>query len=172
VLGDFLAREWQFPKFRRVGKAHVTDDVFEGTPVAIVKPRTYMNRSGTALGPLIQLDEFDLSTDMLVVVDDYALPIGTFRIRSKGSAGGHNGLRSIEAAIDSQDYARLRIGVGPLPDDGIDPADFVLSELTEAEVGEIAELLPTIRDSIECWIRDGISVAMTRFNRKVTPEDS
>ena len=100
VLGDFLAKEWQFPKFRRVGKATVTDDIVRGEPVAIVKPRTYMNLSGGALGPLRALSGFDMSHDMLVVVDDYAIPIGTFRMRARGSAGGHNGLRSIEDALN------------------------------------------------------------------------
>ena len=141
-----------------------------GEAVAIVKPRTYMNLSGTALGPLRTLAGFDLSHDMLVAVDDYALPIGSFRIRARGSAGGHNGLRSIEEALNSQEYARLRIGVGPLPEDYIDPADFVLSTMPAEDVEVLAKLLPTLTDAVECWVRDGIETAMNRFNRKEVQE--
>jgi len=127
-----------------------------------------MNLSGGALGPLRTLAGFDMSRDMLVVVDDFALPIGSFRMRARGSAGGHNGLRSIEEALDSQDYARLRIGVGPLPESGIDPADFVLSTMTKGERETFAELLPTLTDAVECWVQEGIETAMNRFNRKDT----
>ena len=129
-----------------------------------------MNLSGKALGPLRSLSDFDMSHDMLVVVDDYALPIGTFRIRARGSAGGHNGLRSIEEALNTQEYARLRIGVGPLPDDGCDPADFVLEGMTIEERETLAHLLPTIAEAVECWIHDGIEPAMNRFNRKDVQE--
>ena len=130
-----------------------------------------MNLSGTALGPLRAMTGFDVSRDMLVVVDDYAIPIGTFRLRARGSAGGHNGLASIESALDTQEYARLRIGVGPLPDGDIDPADFVLSQMTSGEIETIGTLLPTIAEAVECWITDGIGTAMNRFNRKITQEE-
>ena len=125
-----------------------------------------MNRSGGALGPIRTLAGFDLSRDMLVVVDDYALPIGTFRMRARGSAGGHNGLRSIEDCLNTQDYARLRIGVGPLPEDDIDPADFVLLTMTSDAVDTLAKLLPTLAEAVECWVHEGIQPAMNRFNRK------
>lgn len=131
-----------------------------------MKPRTYMNLSGGALRPLRSLDGFDMSSDMLVVVDDYAIPIGTFRMRARGSAGGHNGLRSIEDALGTQEYARLRIGVGPLPEGGVDPADFVLMAMTAEEIETLAKLLPTLADAVECWIHEGMEPAMNRFNRK------
>ncbi len=148
----------------------MTDAVVHDEPVVIVKPRTYMNRSGTALAPLFALSGFDISRDMLVVVDDYALPLGTFRLRARGSAGGHNGLRSIEDALGTQEYCRLRIGVGPLPAEDIDPADFVLSNLRKEEVESLAKLLPDISEAVECWITAGIEAAMNRFNRKGAQE--
>jgi peptidyl-tRNA hydrolase, PTH1 family len=153
-----------------VGRATVSNDLFHGEEVAIIKPRTYMNLSGAALGPLRTLAGFDLSKDMLIAVDDYALPIGSFRIRARGSAGGHNGLRSIEEALNSKEYARLRIGVGPLPDGDIDPADFVLSSMTAEEREALAKLLPILTDAVECWVREGIEPAMNRFNRKDSQE--
>jgi PTH1 family peptidyl-tRNA hydrolase len=129
-----------------------------------------MNRSGQALGPLLTLAEFDLSTDMLVVVDDYALPMGSFRLRARGSAGGHNGLRSIEECLNTQDYARLRIGVGPVPDDETDPADFVLAEMDADEIDELARLMPRLAEAVECWLAEGIDAAMNEFNRKTNEE--
>ncbi|UCG86433.1 MAG: aminoacyl-tRNA hydrolase [Gemmatimonadota bacterium] len=167
ILGDFLAREWQLPSFRRAGPARVTDGVVLQQQVAIVKPDTYMNRSGTALGPLLDVADFDFSTDLLVAVDDYALPLGSLRMRARGSAGGHNGLVSIENRLGSQEYCRLRIGVGPLPDGFDDPADFVLSGFEQDEVDTLARLLPTLADAVECWLTEGIETAMNRFNRRL-----
>lgn len=129
-----------------------------------------MNRSGQALGPLCSLEGFDLTHDMLVVVDDYALPSGSFRIRARGSAGGHNGLRSIEEYLNTQDYARLRIGVGPVPDDGTDPADFVLTAMSPDEIDSMAELLPRMAEAVECWLSEGIDAAMNKYNRKEPSE--
>ena len=85
-----------------------------------------MNRSGAAVAPLRTLPEFDPSQHLLILVDDVALPVGRFRLRGAGSAGGHNGLKSIEGTLQRQDYARLRIGVGPAPTGLDDLADFVL----------------------------------------------
>lgn len=124
-----------------------------------------MNRSGAALAELKGDPEFDLARDLLVVVDETALPIGRFRLRAKGSAGGHNGLKSIEGALRSQDYARLRIGVGPVPPDYDDLADFVLDGFTREEADVLRSLLDPMADAVECWVADGIELAMTRHNR-------
>jgi PTH1 family peptidyl-tRNA hydrolase len=167
ILGDFLAREWRLPPFRRIGRSRVTEGVVLDQQIAIVKPQTYMNRSGTALGPLVGLEGFDFTTDMLIVVDDYALPLGSFRMRARGSAGGHNGLVSVEGRLGSQEYCRVRIGVGPVTDDYPDPADFVTSPFGKAEVDTLAELLPDVADAVECWLADGIETAMNRFNKRM-----
>jgi len=108
---------------------------------------------------------FDPATDLLVVVDEAALPVGRFRLRSKGSAGGHNGLRSVEGALQGQDYARLRIGVGPVPPDYDDMADFVLDRFEPDEARAIDELLDPAADAVETWLEFGIEIAMTRHNR-------
>jgi PTH1 family peptidyl-tRNA hydrolase len=94
-----------------------------------------------------------------------ALPVGRFRLRGAGSAGGHNGLKSIEGVLQRQDYARLRIGVGPAPEGLDDLADFVLDEFTAEERDEIAGLLEPMSEAVEAWLQDGIELAMTRFNR-------
>jgi PTH1 family peptidyl-tRNA hydrolase len=138
--------------------------------VAIVKPTTYMNRSGNALGPLLDASDFDVAQEMLVVVDDFQLPLGSYRLRARGSAGGHNGLSSIENRLGSQEYGRLRIGVGPVTAEFPDPADFVLSPFEPEEVDILSELLPTMTEAVECWIKEGMEVAMNRHNRRMDAE--
>jgi PTH1 family peptidyl-tRNA hydrolase len=138
--------------------------------VAIVKPTTYMNRSGNALGPLLDASNFDVAQEMLVVVDDFQLPLGSYRLRARGSAGGHNGLSSIENRLGSQEYGRLRIGVGPVTAEFPDPADFVLSPFEPEEVDILSELLPTMTEAVECWIKEGMEVAMNRHNRRMDAE--
>lgn len=123
-----------------------------------------MNRSGAALAPARARAEFNAGRDLLVLVDDVALPTGRFRLRGAGSAGGHNGLRSIEGTIARQDYARLRIGVGPL-DPGMDLADFVLAPLPPDDEAQITALLDPMSDAVECWLIEGIEPAMNQFNR-------
>lgn len=135
----------------------------------LLEPLTYMNRSGTALGPLLADREFDPSTEMLVVVDEVALPLGRFRLRPDGSAGGHNGLKSVQGALGSPAYARLRIGVGPKPE-GLDLADYVLDPFPDDEWRLLTALLPTLVDAVDCWTRNGIDEAMNRFNQpRTTP---
>jgi len=132
--------------------------------VRLIKPTTYMNRSGAALAPLRAFPGFDPARDLLVLVDDVALPAGRFRLRGAGSAGGHNGLKSLEGALMRQDYARLRIGIGPVPPDGRELADFVLDEFTAVEWDLLAALLDPMAEAVECWLADGIETAMNRFN--------
>jgi PTH1 family peptidyl-tRNA hydrolase len=125
-----------------------------------------MNRSGAVLAPLRVIDGFDPARDLLVLVDDVALPVGRFRLRGAGSAGGHNGLKSVEGALRRQDYARLRIGVGPRPMDVDDLADWVLDAFTREERTALDGLLAPMAEAVECWLNEGIEVAMNRFNRR------
>jgi len=131
-----------------------------------MKPQTYMNRSGAALASLRSLPGFDPAQDLLVVTDDFALPLGKFRLRGAGSAGGHNGLKSIEGSLRRQDFARLRIGIGPLPAGTRDTADFVLEQFPREEREVIDQLLDPISEATECWLTEGIEAAMNRFNAK------
>lgn len=121
--------------------------------VRVLKPTTYMNRSGAALASLRADPAFDLARDLLIVVDDFQIPLGTFRLRTEGSAGGHNGLKSIEGALQSQQYARLRIGVGPLPADTDDWADYVLAPFEPQELEQLESLLPQMIDAVEKWLK-------------------
>jgi len=125
----------------------------DGTPVRVLKPTTYMNRSGAALASLREDPAFDPATDLLVLVDDFQIPAGTFRLRREGSAGGHNGLKSIEGALQSQAYARLRIGVGPLPAGIGDWADYVLAPADPEQREQIEALIPQLAEAVERWLK-------------------
>ena len=112
-----------------------------------------MNRSGTALASLRAEPTFDPARDLLILVDDFQIPVGTFRFRTEGSAGGHNGLKSIEGALQSQQYARLRIGVGPLPEGIGDWADYVLNPFEPEEREQVESLLPQLIEAVEKWLK-------------------
>ena len=124
--------------------------------VHVLKPTTYMNRSGAALAPLRADPAFDPARDLLILVDDFQIPTGTFRLRAGGSAGGHNGLKSIEGALQSQQYARLRIGVGPLPEGAGEWSDYVLAPFDPEQLEQIDALTPDMVDAVDRWLREGI----------------
>jgi peptidyl-tRNA hydrolase, PTH1 family len=163
-LLDALAEAWDLGRFRRDGNAAVASGRVEGAPVRLIKPLTYMNRSGQALRPLLRMNSFEPARDLLIVVDEVALEPGRVRLRPSGSAGGHNGLKSIEAALGSRDYPRLRIGVGGAPS-GADLANWVLSAPSKADRAVIMELVPDLIGCTESWLRDGTEAAMNRCNR-------
>jgi len=130
-------------------------------PVLLVKPLTYMNLSGDAVGALI--GRYGLTAaDCLVVVDDFNIPLGKLRFRKDGSAGGHNGLKSINEAIGSE-YPRLRVGIGPLPK-GISVIDFVLGRFDVEESEKVKEVTKTAAEAVIFMIENGIETAMNRYN--------
>jgi PTH1 family peptidyl-tRNA hydrolase len=164
-LADHLATRWQIGQFHRGDRAREARGSWQGIAVRVVKPQTYMNRSGAAIAPLKSLPEFDPSQHLLILVDDVALPVGRFRLRGAGSAGGHNGLKSIEGVLQRQDYARLRIGVGPPPTGLDDLADYVLDAFTAEERSAITALLDPMCEAVESWLENGIEKTMNLFNR-------
>ncbi|MGQ0642432.1 MAG: aminoacyl-tRNA hydrolase [Gemmatimonadaceae bacterium] len=168
LLLDYLARRWDLESARRDGDARVADARVGNTRVRLIKPLTYMNLSGQVLRPYQRRDGWSAASDLLVVVDEVALALGRYRLRAQGSAGGHNGLRSVEAALGTREYARLRIGIRPAdPQREIaDLSDFVLAPFGKSERGAVDELLPKLADAVEIWVRDGIVAAMNKHNRR------
>jgi PTH1 family peptidyl-tRNA hydrolase len=129
-----------------------------------------MNNSGRAVSGVRAHGAEDTVPDLLVVVDDFAIPAGTMRFRPSGSAGGHNGLKSIQQALGTQQYARLRIGVGPVPP-GTSHHDFVLQRMPKEERRLVEDLMDEMAAAVECWMDEGIERAMARFNRKLKAEE-
>jgi PTH1 family peptidyl-tRNA hydrolase len=133
---------------------------FRGLDLELVKPQTFMNESGLAVRKVLARERAPL-TEILVVVDDFALPFGKLRFREGGGPGGHNGLRSIIGELGSEAFSRLRIGIGS-PGRGF--ADHVLSKFQPDERKRLDELLDAAADAVEAWARDGTNKAATRFN--------
>jgi PTH1 family peptidyl-tRNA hydrolase len=164
---DHLADVWRFDPWKKDGLSLVTGGRAEGQHVRLMKPQTFMNRSGEALIPYARRAFWAPQTELMVVVDEVALPLGTYRLRSRGSPGGHNGLKSVEGALGTREYPRLRIGIGPEESRPVgDLADFVLHPFGKAEREVIIGLLPRLADAISIWLRDGIIAAMNAHNRK------
>ena len=163
---DALAETWHFDGWRKDNDALVSAGVVNGTQVRLLKPQTYMNLSGDALRPYTRRPFWSGATDLLVVVDDVALPTGRYRLRAKGSAGGHNGLKHIEHTLKSNEYARLRIGVGPGENRSFNGAlaDYVLAPVGKMEREEIVSLFPALTRATERWMKEGILAAMNEFN--------
>ena len=163
-LVDRMAYEWDLPVFEREGRAMVTEGSRGDIHFRLLKPLSFMNRSGLALSSLAQLEEFHPEDDLLVVLDDAALDVGRVRFRARGSPGGHNGLKSISRALGSDEYPRVRIGVGVPPEDaGL--SDWVLSPMGPEDEDLVLDLLPMLVKGVEVWAKDGIETAMNGFNR-------
>ncbi|WP_419949396.1 aminoacyl-tRNA hydrolase [Candidatus Palauibacter sp.] len=162
-LADRLLRRWGGGRFRAEGTTAWAEGM-DRPGVEIHKPLTYMNRSGEALAALVAGRPFDPEADMLVLVDDVALPAGRFRIRGRGSPGGHNGLASISAALGHDGYARLRLGVGRPADDRIDLVAWVLSGMFAADEEVALAAFPRAAEAVECWLEHGVEATMNRFN--------
>jgi len=130
-------------------------------PVLIAKPLTYMNLSGDAVGALV--GKYGLSADRcLIIVDDFQIPLGKLRFRKDGSPGGHNGLKSVSAAIGTS-YPRLRAGIGPLPK-GASVIDFVLGAFDESERGDVADMVKAAAAAVAFMVDNGIDAAMNKYN--------
>jgi PTH1 family peptidyl-tRNA hydrolase len=148
------------------GRSRFHSLIVEG-PVAgercvLMKPMTYMNRSGLSVGEAVNFYKLDASTDIIVLVDDVALPIGRIRLRGDGSAGGHNGLKDVQRVVGSNVYPRLRIGIDP--PGRVPQVDYVLQRFSESQLRELDTALDAAVDAVACWIQEGIDKAMTRFN--------
>ena len=171
-LIDHLADVWHFDGWKKDTDSHISNGLVGGVKVRLVKPQTYMNLSGQALKNFVRRPFWSPAKDLLIVVDEVQLPVGRIRIRPRGSAGGHNGLKSVEAALGSQEYARLRIGVGPSEErKGIytNLADFVLAPFARDEREDILEMMPELTSTVETWLKEGIEKAMNVHNRRARP---
>jgi PTH1 family peptidyl-tRNA hydrolase len=165
MLVDLLAQEANAQVKRKECQALVGRAVIEGEPLELVKPQTYMNLSGDAVAGLVAkhgLKE-SLPGSLIVISDDLALPFGTIRLRARGSAGGHNGLKSIIAALKTDLFIRLRIGIQPTHP-LTDTKRYVLEEFPRAQRDELAEVLAKSADALRAVLRDGLDKAMSQHN--------
>jgi PTH1 family peptidyl-tRNA hydrolase len=164
MLVDLLARETSARVSRKDCRALVGRAEIEDRRVELVKPQTYMNLSGDAVACLLAKQSVGGEAPGLIVIsDDLALPFGTIRLRRRGSAGGHNGLKSIIAATGTDEFIRLRIGIQP-EHPVADTKNFVLDEFSKSERAELDKILERSAEALRAVLRDGIDRAMATYN--------
>ncbi len=172
---DLFAQKHGAMNFRVAHESFLADVLFAGEKILLLKPQTYMNLSGRPIASVMSFYKLSL-TDLLVVVDDIALPVGTIRLRPSGYAGGHNGLKDIEAAMGGFadaigkkdiDYARLRIGIDP--PGRVPQKDYVLTAFSGEQKPLLEQSLKQSVEAMETWCKEGIVTAMNRFNASERP---
>ncbi len=161
-LIDELSRRHScgFPRARFQGETADVD--IDGEKLLLLRPHTYMNRSGESVQQARDFFKLE-NSDVLVVCDDFSLPLGKLRVRTKGSAGGQKGLADIIQRLGTELFPRLRIGIGSPPPEW-DPADFVLSKFAQDEVPFIKEATTRAADAVKVWLQSGIEVCMNQYN--------
>lgn len=169
MTADALARKKNVSINRLRFRALTASCVIGDSTVLLMKPQTYMNLSGEAVGQAAHF--YKIPADhILVVSDDITLPIGALRIRTKGSAGGHNGLKNIISVLGTEDFPRIRLGVGIPPHPDYDTVDWVLSVFRDQDAVDMCEAAVRAADAVECYIAQGPEKAMNLYSqKKVTP---
>lgn len=162
IIADKFIEYLDSVKIKRFGDADVISGHYKSKTVAVVKPLTFMNRSGDAVDLILKATDLPLSA-VMVVVDDFNIPLTTLRVRKNGSTGGHNGLKSIHAKVGG-DYPRMRVGIGPLPD-GMSVIDFVLGRFSEEEYNSLKEIIPNAVDALKLFLENSVEAAMNAYNK-------
>ena len=162
---DRIAEQCGVKVTNRHCRAVTARAIVEGQPVLLAKPETYMNLSGESVRELLASYEAEPARDLIVLYDELALPFGSIRVRERGSAGGHNGMKSIIAHLDSQEFLRVRLGVAPehKPANG---RDYLLSPMRKVQLPLADEALDASSEAVRMILTLGASAAMNRFNQK------
>ncbi len=138
--------------------------------VLLAKPETYMNLSGIAVRELLSKHELNPATDLIVIYDELDLPLGTIRIRQRGSSAGHNGMESVIGALGTQEFLRIRLGVTPDAKKVLEGARYLLKPLRKTQLKIVDEVLDRAAEALKVILTEGAATAMNRFNRKVEAE--
>jgi PTH1 family peptidyl-tRNA hydrolase len=173
---DRLAERCGVVVSNRRSKALTASTQIAGRRVLLAKPETYMNLSGLSVSALADELEIDPRRKLIVLYDEVALPLGSIRIRERGSAGGHNGVTSISNALGTEEWLRIRIGIAPEDAMAAESArqrrkDYVLTPFRKQELAVLDTVLDEVSTAVELLLTEGASVAMNRFNRRATAEE-
>ena len=173
---DRLAERCGAAVTNRRSKALTASARIAGRRVLLAKPETYMNLSGSSVAALAEELEIDPRRELIVLYDEVALPLGSIRIRERGSAGGHNGVASISNALGTEEWLRIRIGIAPEDAMAAENArqrrkDYVLTPFRKTELAMLDTVLDDVSTAVELLLAEGASVAMNRFNRRATAEE-
>lgn len=162
---DMLADKYNISVEGRKNRAFIGKGVIEGQKVILVKPQTFMNLSGESIRGLVDYYKIDPETELLVVYDDISLDVGQLRIRKKGSAGGHNGIKNIIAHLGTDVFPRIKVGVGEKPK-GYDLADYVLGHFSKEDRSIMEEGYEKATEAIKLFLAGELDTAMNEYNRK------
>lgn len=166
---DAIADKYNISVTERKHRAFCGKGIIAGQKVILVKPQTYMNLSGESVRSVLDFYKVDIETELLVIFDDISLDVGQLRIRKKGSAGGHNGIKNIIQHLGTNVFQRIKVGVGEKPKD-YDLADYVLGHFGEAEKELMEEGYKKAITAVEMILQGDIDAAMNEFNKKVVKE--
>lgn len=168
---DLLADKYNITVETRKGRAYIGKGMIEGRKVIVAKPQTYMNLSGESVKSLVDYYKIDEESELLVIYDDVSLGVGQLRIRKKGSAGGHNGIKNMISCLDTDVFMRIKIGVGEKPKK-YDLADYVLSRFSKAEREQMEEGYEKAVKAAVMILNGETDAAMNEYNRKVKQEEA
>lgn len=163
---DRISEKYNIPVDTKKHLALTGKGIIEGQKVILVKPQTFMNLSGESIRSVLDFYKADPSHELLVIYDDVNLDTGQLRIREKGSAGGHNGMKNIIAHLGTQEFPRIRVGVGEKPS-GYDLADYVLGHFSKAEQAQMEEGFDRTADAVRMILSGDMGGAMSMYNRKM-----
>lgn len=167
---DTLADKYNIAVTERKSRAFVGKGMIAGQKVILVKPQTYMNLSGESVRGIVDYYKIDIETELLIIFDDISLDVGQIRIRKKGSAGGHNGVKNIIQHLGSNEFRRIKVGVGEKPKE-YDLVDYVLGHFSKAEKEIMAEGYQHAIEATELILQDEIEMAMNQYNKKVVVKE-
>jgi PTH1 family peptidyl-tRNA hydrolase len=151
-----------------IGSKSVDAKTIAGEPVILAKPETYMNLSGLSVRELVAEHQVDVTRDLIVIYDELDLPLGTIRIRQRGSSAGHNGMESILGALNTDEFLRIRLGIAP-DRKVVDGVKYVLTPFRKAQEKIVDEVLDMAAQAVAVILNEGPAAAMNRFNRKNEP---
>lgn len=166
---DQIADKYNISVTERKHRAFCGKGIIGGQKVILVKPQTYMNLSGESVRSVLDFYKVDVETELLVIFDDISLDVGQLRIRKKGSAGGHNGIKNIIQHLGTNVFHRIKVGVGEKPK-GYDLADYVLGHFSKGEKEQMEEGYNKAVNAVELMLQGEVDAAMNEFNKKVVKE--
>lgn len=162
---DELAEKYNIHIGEKKHRALIGKGVIEGQKVVLAKPQTYMNLSGESIARMVQYYKLEPETELIVIYDDISFAPGNLRIRKSGSAGGHNGIKNIIKCLGTQDFMRIKVGVGEKPK-GWDLADFVLGHFSKEEREDLEGAMQRAAEAVGCMVNGEVEKAMNQYNKK------
>ena len=163
LLLEYLAEKFNIPFSAGKGDYYFGQGNMDGNPVMLVKPTTYMNNSGVCIKKAIQYFGVPLS-NIIIIYDDIDLDLGAIRVRAKGGAGTHNGIKSVIQNLQTENFARIRLGIGKHEE--LNLSDFVLSHFANNEKNKVQDMISDARDASLSWITEGADAVMKKYNKK------